>query len=131
MVFHKSYERNSCGCSMLVQRWYVDSHISTDYQHEPSVSLLSGPELRLDISTTSAGIGPTYMYVDRIIADANKSPGLIKQNVKSKSQLEYAAAVWDSHTKDKKWSKDVQPCGPYAFTTDYHFTAVSVESADM
>ena len=115
---------------MLVQRWYVDAHISTHYQRECSISLLSGQELRVDISTTSAGIDPTYMFVDRIIANVNKSLGFIKQNVKSKSQLEHAAAVCDSHTKDKKWSQDVQPCEPYAFTAEYHFTAVSVEFAD-
>ena len=27
---------------MLVQRWYADAHISTNYQREPNVSLLSG-----------------------------------------------------------------------------------------
>ena len=27
--------------SMLVQRWYVDAHISTDYQRGPNISFLS------------------------------------------------------------------------------------------
>ena len=54
-------------------------------------------------------------HVDRITANANRSLGFIKRNIKTKSpqiremayqslvrpQMEYASAVWDPHTIDK------------------------------
>ena len=54
-------------------------------------------------------------HVDRITANANRSLGYIKRNIKTKSpqiremayqslvrpQFEYASAVWDPHTNDK------------------------------
>ena len=54
-------------------------------------------------------------YADRITANANRSLGFIKRNIKTMSpqiremtyqslvcpDLEYASAVWDPHTKDK------------------------------
>ena len=73
-------------------------------------------------------------HVDRITANADRSLGFIKQNIKTKPpqiremaylslvrpQLEYALAVWDPHTKDKthkeEMSKYVQPSGPLVIT---------------
>ncbi|MEW8548727.1 MAG: reverse transcriptase family protein, partial [Candidatus Thiodiazotropha sp.] len=54
-------------------------------------------------------------HVDRVAANANRSLGFVKRNLKTKSpkiremayqtlvrpQLEYASAIWDPHTKEK------------------------------
>ena len=58
---------------------------------------------------------PTYMYVDRITAKANSTLGFIKRIIKTKNSKvretayntlvcphpEYAAPIWDPHTKEK------------------------------
>ena len=76
------------------------------------------------------------MNVDRITANANRSLGFIKRNIKTKSpqiretayqslvrpQLEYASAVWDPHTKDKAHKVEGTVSGSGTGPLDYGAT---------